>query len=134
MNSSDGRRRVVVEGVTPAIDCGRFAIKRVTGDTVTVEADVFADGHDVVTGVLGWRRHGTKQWTETPMENGIRVTSGVELTARDAPSSFVQLDQVVPLARGVVEFGDAVGESWRGAPEPPQSTGEAGERQPTNRG
>jgi D-amino-acid dehydrogenase len=51
----------------------------------------------------------------TPMENGIRVTSGVELTTRDAPSSFAQLDQVVPLARGVVEFGDAVGESWRGA-------------------
>jgi D-amino-acid dehydrogenase len=51
----------------------------------------------------------------TPMENGIRVTSGVELTSRDAPSSFTQLDQVVPLARGVVEFGDAVGEPWRGA-------------------
>lgn len=51
----------------------------------------------------------------TPMEQGIRVTSGVELTARDAPSSFAQLDQVVPLARGVVEFGDAVGEPWRGA-------------------
>jgi D-amino-acid dehydrogenase len=51
----------------------------------------------------------------TPMEHGIRVTSGVELTARDAPSSFAQLDQVVPLARGVVEFGEAVGEPWRGA-------------------
>jgi D-amino-acid dehydrogenase len=51
----------------------------------------------------------------TPMENGIRVTSGVELTDRDAPSSFAQLDMVVPLARGVVEFGDAVGEVWRGA-------------------
>jgi D-amino-acid dehydrogenase len=51
----------------------------------------------------------------TPMEQGIRVTSGVELTARDAPSSFAQLDQVIPLARGVVEFGDAVGEQWRGA-------------------
>ena len=51
----------------------------------------------------------------TPMENGIRVTSGVELTARDAPSSFAQLDAVVPLARGVVEFGEAVGEPWRGA-------------------
>ena len=35
----------------------------------------------------------------TPMEQGIRVTSGVELTGRDAPSSFAQLDQVVPLAR-----------------------------------
>ena len=51
----------------------------------------------------------------TPMEQGIRVTSGVELTDRDAPSSFAQIDQVVPLARGVVEFGDAVGETWRGA-------------------
>src|SRR5665213_1624766 len=51
----------------------------------------------------------------TPMERGIRVTSGVELTARDAPSSFAQLDQVVPLARGVVEFGATVGEPWRGA-------------------
>ncbi len=51
----------------------------------------------------------------TPMENGIRVTSGVELTDRDAPSSFAQLDTVVPLARGVVEFGAAVGEPWRGA-------------------
>lgn len=51
----------------------------------------------------------------TPMEQGIRVTSGVELTARDAPSSFAQLDAVVPVARGVVEFGEAVGEPWRGA-------------------
>jgi D-amino-acid dehydrogenase len=51
----------------------------------------------------------------TPMEQGIRVTSGVELTARDAPSSFAQLDQVVPAARNVVEFGEAVGEPWRGA-------------------
>ena len=51
----------------------------------------------------------------TPMEQGIRVTSGVELTDRDAPSSFAQLDQVVPLARGVVEFGDDVGKTWRGS-------------------
>jgi len=51
----------------------------------------------------------------TPMEQGIRVTTGVELTARDAPSSFSQLEAVVPAARGVVEFGEAVGEPWRGS-------------------
>jgi len=51
----------------------------------------------------------------TPMEQGVRVTTGVELTARDAPSSLAQLDAVVPLARGVVEFGEAVGEPWRGS-------------------
>jgi D-amino-acid dehydrogenase len=51
----------------------------------------------------------------TPMENGIRVTSGVELTDREAPSNFSQIDTVEPLARGVVEFGEQVGDTWRGA-------------------
>lgn len=51
----------------------------------------------------------------TPMENGIRITTGVQLTARDAPSSFAQLDAVIPLARSVAEFGAAVAEPWRGA-------------------
>jgi D-amino-acid dehydrogenase len=51
----------------------------------------------------------------TPMEQGIRVTSGVELTHRDAPSSHAQLEAVVPLARSVVEFGEPVGDIWRGA-------------------
>ena len=51
----------------------------------------------------------------TPMEQGIRVTTGVELTARDAPSSFAQLDAVVPVARSVIEFGEAVGDPWRGS-------------------
>ena len=51
----------------------------------------------------------------SPMENGIRVTSGVELTARDAPSNFSQIDSVEGFARGVVEFGAAVGDTWRGA-------------------
>ena len=60
--------------------------------------------HDAETGFL-----------MSPMENGIRVTSGVELTFRDAPSSYAQLDASVKAARGVVEFGDAVAEPWRGA-------------------
>jgi D-amino-acid dehydrogenase len=51
----------------------------------------------------------------TPMENGIRVTSGVELTTRDAPSSLAQIHSAVSLARTVAEFGDAVAPVWRGA-------------------
>src|SRR2546421_613210 len=71
MDRSDARRRVVVEGVQPEIDCGRFAIKRITGDRVTVEADVFADGHDALTSVLAWRREASGTggtWSEVPME------------------------------------------------------------------
>jgi starch synthase (maltosyl-transferring) len=44
----DGRRRVIIECVWPQIDSGQFPIKRVVGETVVVEADVFADGHDQV--------------------------------------------------------------------------------------
>ncbi|MGB2667228.1 MAG: alpha-1,4-glucan--maltose-1-phosphate maltosyltransferase [Candidatus Acidiferrum sp.] len=46
--AAGGRRQVVIERVSPEIDCGRFAIKRVIGETVVVEADIFSDGHDQV--------------------------------------------------------------------------------------
>jgi len=48
----DGRRRVVIEAVTPEVDAGRFPAKRAVGETVTVEADVFADGHDAIAAIL----------------------------------------------------------------------------------
>jgi starch synthase (maltosyl-transferring) len=52
----DARRRAVIEGVRPEIDSGRFAIKRVVGENVVVEADVFADGHDqLACRVLYWQ-------------------------------------------------------------------------------
>jgi starch synthase (maltosyl-transferring) len=64
---SPGKRRVVIEGVSPEIDGGRWPIKRTTGESVTVEADVFADGHDRVAAVLRWRREQAVVWRETPM-------------------------------------------------------------------
>ena len=63
----DGRRRVVIEGIAPEIDGGRFPAKRTVGDQVAVEADVFADGHDAVAASLLANRVGTQQWTEIRM-------------------------------------------------------------------
>jgi starch synthase (maltosyl-transferring) len=45
---AEGRRRVVIESLSPQIDCGKYPIKRVVGEKVVVEANVFADGHDQV--------------------------------------------------------------------------------------
>jgi starch synthase (maltosyl-transferring) len=64
----DGRRRVVIETVSPEVDDGRFPVKRVVGDRVRVEADVFSDGHDVLACMLLHRRQGGREWLETPME------------------------------------------------------------------
>jgi starch synthase (maltosyl-transferring) len=59
--------RVVIEGVEPEIDGGRFPIKRTVGEPVTVSADVFADGHDLLKAVLKYRRVGETSWRESPM-------------------------------------------------------------------
>jgi starch synthase (maltosyl-transferring) len=69
----DGRRRVVIEGVTPQVDCGRFAVKRVLGDRVVVEADVFADGRDALSCRLLWRPEADPAWSETPMSPIVQI-------------------------------------------------------------
>src|SRR6188474_9405 len=58
---------VVIDNVQPLIDCGRSPIKRIVGEDLAVEADIFKDGHDVVAAVLKWRVVGQRAWRETPM-------------------------------------------------------------------
>ena len=60
-------RRVVVEGVHPEVDGGRFPIKRVVGEEVVVSADVHADGHDVLAVALLYRKAGASSWEEAAM-------------------------------------------------------------------
>ncbi|HEY5863456.1 MAG TPA: maltotransferase domain-containing protein, partial [Casimicrobiaceae bacterium] len=61
------RKRVVIENVTPCVEGGRFPAKRCAGDSVQVEADIFADGHDVLRARLLHRRQGEDAWTEVEM-------------------------------------------------------------------
>jgi starch synthase (maltosyl-transferring) len=51
----DGRTRAVIDAVLPAVDGGRFPVKRIAGEAVAVEAHCFTDGHDKLRVVLGWR-------------------------------------------------------------------------------
>src|SRR5581483_11709605 len=62
--------RVVIEGVTPEVDGGRFPAKRVIGEAVAVGADVFAEGHDRLAAVLRFRHARDEAWREVPMEAG----------------------------------------------------------------
>ncbi len=58
---------VVIENLQPLIDGGRYPIKRIVGEDLVVEADIFKDGHDVVAAILKWRVLGQRAWRETPM-------------------------------------------------------------------
>src|SRR5213596_1380722 len=58
---------VVIENLQPLIDGGRYPIKRIVGEDLVVDADIFKDGHDVVAAILKWRVLGKRPWRETPM-------------------------------------------------------------------
>ena len=52
----------------------------------------------------------------TPMEQGIRITTGAEFAPRDAPPTPVQFDLVLPQARGLFALGEPVeAQPWMGA-------------------
>jgi starch synthase (maltosyl-transferring) len=63
----DGRNRVVIEGVRPEVNCGYFPTKDTVGDTVVIEADVFADGHDALSARLYWRHESEPEWRQVGM-------------------------------------------------------------------
>jgi starch synthase (maltosyl-transferring) len=63
-----GRRRVVIQNLSPAVDGGRFAVKRTLGESVAVEADVFTDGHDAVACDLLYRASAESEWRHRAME------------------------------------------------------------------
>ena len=67
MSAKDIVERIVIERVSPEVDGDRFAAKGVIGGEVVVEADIFADGHDVISAYLLYRRANEAAWTETPM-------------------------------------------------------------------
>ncbi|MFL6813870.1 MAG: alpha-1,4-glucan--maltose-1-phosphate maltosyltransferase [Bradyrhizobium sp.] len=56
-----------IEDVYPLIDGGRFPVKRIAGERVEVWADIYRDGHDVVSAALVWRRERDREWRREPM-------------------------------------------------------------------
>ena len=55
------------EEIYPAVDCGRFAVKRIVGERVEVWADIYRDGFAVSKASLVWRRDGEREWQSAPM-------------------------------------------------------------------
>jgi starch synthase (maltosyl-transferring) len=65
VSAAVGRSPVVIDRVVP--QAPGFAIRRIIGQPTTVEADIFADGHDVLAAELLWRQAGESEWQRSPM-------------------------------------------------------------------
>lgn len=68
--------RVVIEGVKPQVDNGKYAAKAVLGEPVKIEANIHADGHNALACIARTRKTGTEAWHETPMK---LIQSGLDL-------------------------------------------------------
>jgi len=104
VNREPSPARVMIEAVTPEIDSGRCPIKRVVGEKVVVEADIFADGHDVLSAILLVRQAGKTEWSERPLKPQINDRWRGEFELTCIGSAFYCLE-------GWVD----VFESWRKA-------------------
>ena len=59
--------RATIGSVQPEVEGGRFPATRCLGDAVNVTAEVLADGHDVLAGVLQFRHADDSRWRELPL-------------------------------------------------------------------
>ena len=69
----------------PVVDGGRYPAKRCAGDTVTVSADAFRDGHDLIRAVVRYRAPGARTWREAELHRidahlgGVRWVTEITL-------------------------------------------------------
>lgn len=59
--------RVAIESVQPEIDAGAWSPKRIENEPITIKADVYSDGHDIIDCDLLWRRKGDPHWRRDVM-------------------------------------------------------------------
>ena len=94
--------RIVIEDVYPAVDAGRFPVKRIAGEPVEVWADILRDGHAVLAAELLWRAEASDRWSRTPM----RLHESDRWTATFTPTSVGRYQYAIEA------WSDAFG-TWR---------------------
>jgi starch synthase (maltosyl-transferring) len=96
MKKHEARSRVVIENISPQVEGGKFPIKRIVGEVVCVTADLIADGHDVISARLIYRKQGTKKWSENHML----------ITEDDAWKGEFRVEETVPYEYAVTAWVD----------------------------
>lgn len=79
ISMNEKRNRAVIENISPLVSSGKHAVKRVKNEKLSIEADVFADGHDVVNSWLFYKHKSEKKWKNTPLAHIVNDRWQVDL-------------------------------------------------------
>ncbi len=63
--------RIIIENVSPQLDCGANPIKRIVNQNINVTANVFSDGHDVIECCVKFKHEKDKKWQEVRMNSFV---------------------------------------------------------------
>ena len=66
----NGQQRVFIENIKPQVNGGQFPVKRVIGENFKVTADIYCDGHDVLSAEVLYKYSDEEEWQQTEMEYG----------------------------------------------------------------
>ena len=72
-----GPARIQIQYPAPAVDAGEYPVKRCVGDAVSVGADIFRDGHDLLRAVIRYRGPGEDEHREAEMRRIDQHLGGV---------------------------------------------------------
>jgi starch synthase (maltosyl-transferring) len=75
---------LVITGITPVLDGGRYPVKRVVHEELGIEADIFKDGQDILAARVGVRAPGEPHGQSVPMRYSFE---------RDRWDATVRLDR-----------------------------------------
>jgi len=105
MKPADGRRRVVIESVSPQIDEGAHPARRICGNALLVGAAIFADGKDEIAARVLFRHASEKRWRSAPMRAaGDDLWSGTFVMDKLGAWSFTILGWVDHFATWVSDL------------------------------
>jgi starch synthase (maltosyl-transferring) len=74
--------RILIEGIYPILEGGRFPLKRVAGEPIDVWADLICDGTALLAADLLWRLAGSTNWSRV----GMRLRDNDRWTASFTPA------------------------------------------------
>lgn len=63
------QRRVVIDHVSPSVNCGEFYIKRIVNEIVKIRTHIIADGHDVLGASVLYKHEKEKSWSESRLQH-----------------------------------------------------------------
>src|SRR5690349_12009154 len=67
MTNLEGRKRVVITNIFPRVDDGKYPAKAAIGQSISISASIFCDGHDTIAACALIRHSTERTWKELPM-------------------------------------------------------------------